>query len=139
MQLDLKPTQDPSSESEKELNSMSIYKSTVNLGLAVIIFLTLPLLASARPKTTNPEPEKKSIKLFDPAIVDGKTLSPGTYEVVIADNKSSFEQHGQTIVTAPCDWKMMDHKSPYNSATLSDSKVLQEIQFQGSNEALEIK
>jgi hypothetical protein len=117
---------------------MSIYKATRNLGLAAIIFLTLPLLASARPKTTNPETEKKSIQLFDPAIVDGKTLAPGTYQVMIADKKVSFEQRGQTVVTAPCDWKMMDHKSPYNSTTLSENKVLQEIQFQGSNEALEI-
>ncbi|HEX3376079.1 MAG TPA: hypothetical protein VHS29_04420 [Candidatus Acidoferrales bacterium] len=117
---------------------MSIYRTSLNLGLAAIVFFTLPLLASARPKTTNPEPEKKSIKLFDPAIVDGKTLAPGTYEIVIADKKASFELHGKTIVTAPCDWKMMEHKSPYNSSTLSDGKVLQEIQFQGSNEALEI-
>jgi hypothetical protein len=138
MQLDLKPTQAPSSESEKELKSMSIYKTILNSGIVTIVFFTLPLLASARPKTTNPETEKKSIQLFDAAIVDGKTLSPGTYHVVIADNKASFEQHGQTIVTAPCDWKMMDHKSPYNSTTLSQNKVLQEIEFQGSNQALEI-
>jgi hypothetical protein len=117
---------------------MSFYKITTNLGLAAIAFLALPLLASARPKTTNPETEKKTIQLNDPANVDGKTLAPGKYEVMIEGNKVSFEHSGEAVVTAPCDWKTMDHKSPYNSTTFSANRTIQEIQFEGSNQALEV-
>jgi hypothetical protein len=118
---------------------MSAHKISLNWGLSAIAFLALPLLVSARPKTTNPENEKKSLQLYENATVGGKTLSPGTYEVLIEGKKVSFERNGQTVVTAQCDWKTMDHKSPYDSATFSKNHVIQELNFQGSNQALEVE
>lgn len=118
---------------------MSVYKIIRNLVLPAIAFLAMPFLASARPNATNPQTEKKKIQLFDSATVDGKTLTPGKYEVLIEGNKVNFEHDGQTVVTAPCDWKTMDHKSAYDSTTFSKNRTIQEFQFEGSNQALEVR
>jgi hypothetical protein len=139
MSLDLEPAQEPSSESEKETIKMSIYKLAGSLSLSAIGFLALPLLASARPKATNTETEKKALELFEPASVDGKTLTPGRYEVLIEGKQVSFERNGEAVVTASCDWKTMDHKAPYDSTTFSKNHSIQELQFHGRDQALEVE
>lgn len=117
---------------------MSFYKITLNLSLSAIAFIAMPLLASAKPKPTNPAMEKKSIEVNQSATVDGKTLTPGTYEILIDGNKISFEHDGKTVVTAPCDWKSLTYKSPYDSTTYSKNGAIQEIEFAGRHQALEI-
>ncbi len=117
---------------------MLFYKMTRTAILCAVALMALPLLASARPKATNPQVEKKNIVLDDPATVNGKTLKPGKYEVVIDGNQVKFEQDGQTVVQAPCDWKTMPYKSAYDSTTYSAQHVLQELEFEGSNKALEV-
>ena len=76
---------------------------TALLGTAV--FLALPLLASSRPKPDNNQTETKSMQLYEPATVDGTTLAPGHYQVIIDGNKANFEHDGKPVATAPCDWK----------------------------------
>lgn len=100
--------------------------------------MALPLVASARPKPENTQMEKKSIQLDSPATVDGKTLRPGQYEVLIDGNQVKFEHNGQMEAEARGSWKTLKFKAPYDSMTLSANKTLQELQFAGSNEALEI-
>ena len=117
---------------------MLIYKVTRSAILCAVALLAIPLLASARPKSTNTQMEKKSIDLDRTASVDGKTLAPGKYEVLIEGNKVDFERNGQTVVTAPCDWKTLQYKSEYNSTTFSANHVLTELEFEGSKQALEI-
>jgi hypothetical protein len=117
---------------------MSLLRGTCTAILCGIAFIAAPLVASARPKTENSAVMKKSLQLDDRATVDGKTLTPGTYEVLIDGNKVSFERDGKTVVTAPCQWETMPNKSEYNSTTLSATKVLQELEFEGSNRALEV-
>ena len=118
---------------------MSAYKISGNLFLCAIVFMAMPLIASARPKTEGAQMEKKTIQLGDQATVDGKALAPGKYEVVIEGNKVRFEQDGRTVVTAPCDWKTLEFKPKFDSTTLSAHNVLQELQFEGSNQALEVR
>ncbi len=117
---------------------MLVHKVTRSAILFAVAFLAIPLLASARPKSANTQMEKKSIELDKTATVDGKTLTPGKYEVLIEGNKVSFERDGQTVVTAPCDWKTMRNKSEYNSKTFSANNVLLELDFEGSKQALEV-
>lgn len=117
---------------------MLIYKVTRSAILCAVALLAIPLLASARPKSENPQMEKKTIDLDRTATVDGKTLAPGKYEVLVEGDKVNFERDGKTVVTAPCDWKTMPYKSQYNSTTFSAKDVLQELEFAGSNQALEI-
>lgn len=106
--------------------------------LCAVVLLAMPLFASARPKSESTQMEKKTIQMDSQATVDGKTLMPGTYEVLIEGNKVSFEHNGDTVVTAPCDWKTLQFKSKYNSMTFSANHVLQELQFEGSNQALDV-
>ncbi len=106
--------------------------------LCGIALMAMPLVASARSGATSTKVEKKSFLLDDPATIDGKTLKPGKYEVVINGNKANFEVNGRTVVTASCNWKTMNFKAPYDSLSISSHKVLQEIQFEGSNKALEV-
>ena len=106
--------------------------------LCGVALAALPLLASARPKPDTSRTEKTSIQIDKPATVDGTTLARGQYEIVIEGNKATFEHNGQTVVTAPIDWKATTYKSPYDSVTYSSNRVLQEIQFAGSDEALEV-
>jgi hypothetical protein len=117
---------------------MFAYKITRTTILCTAAFMALPLFAAAKPKPASTQTEKKSVELSTAAIVDGKTLAPGKYEVLVEGNKAVFEHNGQTVVTAPCDWKTMAHKSPYDSVVTSSTNVLQEIDFQGSNQALEV-
>ena len=117
---------------------MSLFKAMGSAILCAAALLALPLLASARPKAVNTQVEKKNITLEDTAMVDGKTLAPGKYDLVIEGKKVSFERDGRTVLTAPCDWKTMPNKSAYNSVTFSSKEVLQEIEFEGSNQALEV-
>ncbi len=118
---------------------MSITKLTCTAILSAAALVALPVLASARPKPTNEtQIQKTSISLDSSAKVDGTTLAPGKYEVVIDGKKVSFERDDKTVVTAPCDWKTLQYKSQYNSTTLSANNQLQEIEFEGSNKALEV-
>ena len=105
--------------------------------VSVTLLMTLPLIAFARPKPTATQMEKKTVEIGKTVTVDGKTLAPGKYEVFIENNKAEFEQDGRTLLTARCQWKSLDSKSPYDS-TQTDKDVLQEIEFQGSKEALDI-
>lgn len=118
---------------------MLFYKVTRSAILCAVALLAIPLLASARPKSTNIQMEKKSIDLDRTATLDGKTLAPGKYEVLIEGNTVNFERDGRIVATAPCDWKTMQYKSQFDSTTLSAKNVLQELEFEGSNQALEIK
>jgi hypothetical protein len=106
--------------------------------LCAVVLFAVPMIASARPKSETTQVEKKTIDLDSQATVDGKTLTPGKYEVLIEGNKVSFERDGQSVVTAPCDWKTLPYKDPYNSTTFSAKNVLQELQFEGSNQALDV-
>jgi hypothetical protein len=117
---------------------MSIVTVSRNTFLCALAFLALPFLASARPKTENTQMEKKSMDLRSAATVDGKALQPGNYEVVIEGNQVRFEREGKTVVTAPCNWKGLGYKSPYDSVTFSASRQLQELDFAGSDQALEV-
>jgi len=117
---------------------MLTYKMIRGAILCAVALLALPLLASARPKSTNTQIEKKTIDLDRTAMVDGKALAPGKYEVLIEGNKVNFEQDGKTVATAPCDWKTLQNKSQYDSTTFSAQNVLQELEFEGSKQALEI-
>ena len=117
---------------------MLVYKVTRSAILCAVALLAIPLLATARPKSTNPRIEKKSIDLDRAATVDGKTLAPGKYEVLIEENMVNFERDGKTVITAQCDWKTLPYKSPYNSTTFSRKNALQELEFEGSKQALEI-
>jgi hypothetical protein len=118
---------------------MSAHKITRTTILCTAAFMAIPLFAAARPKPGSTQTEKKSIELSTAAVVDGKTLAPGKYEVLIeGGNKAVFEHNGQMVVTASCDWKTMPHKSPYDSLVTSSNNVLQEIDFQGSDQVLEV-
>lgn len=114
------------------------YHFARNAILCAVAFMAIPLFASARSKSETTQTEKKTIDLGSQATVDGKTLAPGKYEVLIEGNKVSFERDGQSVVTAPCDWKTLPFKAEYNSTTLSAKNVLQELQFEGSNRALDV-
>lgn len=116
---------------------MSISKWTCMAILCGIALLAAPLVASARPKTED-KPTKKSMQLDDRITVDGKTLMPGNYEVLINGSKVSFELDGKIVATAPCSWKTISNKSMYDSTTLSATNTLQEMEFAGSNQALEV-
>lgn len=116
----------------------SAWKTSLTGIVCGVAFLALPVLASARPKVEDSQIEKKTIQLDQSATVDGKTLQPGEYRVVIDGDKASFERDGKTIVTASCDWRMMNHRAPYSSETFSENSVLQELEFAGSNQALDL-
>lgn len=113
-------------------------KSTLIAIFCAVALTASPVLLSARPNSDTTKTEKKSIQINDQATVDGKTLSPGKYEVLIEGNKVSFERNGRTVVTAPCSWKTLPTKSQYDSTTFSTSRALQEIQFEGKDQALEV-
>lgn len=117
---------------------MSLYRVTCGAILCAFALIAMPALASAKPKTENPQMEKKTLKLENSATVDGKTLTPGEYEVLIEGNKVTFDRDGQTVVTAPCNWETLQFKPHYNSTTLSANHAIQELQFEGSNQALEV-
>lgn len=117
---------------------MSLYRVTCGAILCAFALIAIPVMASPKPKIENPQMEKKSLQLEDSATVDGKTLTPGTYEVLIDGNKVSFDRDGQTVVTAPCNWKTLQFKPHYNSTTISGNHAIQELQFEGSNQALEV-
>lgn len=117
---------------------MSSNRMNCTAFLCGIALMAMPVVASARSTAASTKVEKKSIQLDDPATIDGKALKPGKYEVLIKGDKVSFELDGQTVVTAPCDWKPLGFKAPYNSMSISSHKVLREIQFEGNNKALEV-
>lgn len=117
------------------MSAHKIFSTTI---LCTAAMMAIPLFAAARPKPASTQMEKKSIDLSTAAVVDGKTLAPGKYEVLIEGNKATFEHDHQTVVTASCDWKTMPQKSPYDSVVTSGNNVLQEIDFQGSNRVLEV-
>ena len=118
---------------------MSRNKEIRNAVLFTAAVLAGPLIASAKPKDADAQVKKEKIELFDHATVDGKELAPGGYEVIVEGQNVRFERNGHTLVTAPCDWKTLEHGAPYSSVTLSATKVIEEIQFQGSNRALEVR
>lgn len=117
---------------------MIMSKVTRNIIFIAAGLLAIPLFASARPKTENTQVEKKTIELGSQTKVDGTTLMPGKYEVPIDGNKVTFDQDGHTMATARCDWKTLDYKSHYDSTTLSKNHSITEIEFEGSNRALEV-
>lgn len=117
---------------------MIVSKVTRNVIFCAAALLAIPLVASARPKTENTQVEKKTVQLDTQTTVDGKTLAPGKYEVLIDGNKVSFDQDGRAVATARCDWKSLGHKSPYNSTTLSANRSITELEFAGSEQALEV-
>jgi len=104
--------------------SLSLNRVTCGAILCAFALISMPALISAKPKMENPQMEKKSLQLENSAKVDGKTLTPGQYEVVINGNKVSFEQDGHAVVTAPCNWKTLDFKAPYDATTISANHVI---------------
>jgi len=117
---------------------MSLYRVTCGAILSAFVLIAIPVMASPKPKAENPQMERKSLQLDSSATVDGKTLTPGRYEVLIEGNKVSFDHDGHTVATAPCNWKTLQFKPNYDSTTISANHVIQELQFEGSNQALEV-
>lgn len=122
------------------MNIKEILQHELSCGaiLCALALAAMPLVASARPTTEDQRVEKKTIQLNHAATVDGHTLKPGEYQVVVEGNKVRFEQNKMTVLTAPCDWRDMNYKPQYDSTTYSANNALKEIQFAGSSEALEV-
>lgn len=117
---------------------MILNKVTRNAIFGAAALIAIPLVASARPKSENKQVEKKTIQLDMQTTVDGKNLAPGKYEVLIHGNQVSFDRDGRTVATARCDWKTLGRKSDYDSTTLSANHSITELEFGGSNRALEV-
>ena len=117
---------------------MSNRKLTGSAVFCAVILFAIPLVASARPKADTTSMEKKSITLDSAASVDGKTLAPGNYNVLVEGKTVKFERDGKVVASAPCDWKALNFKAQYNSIELSAKNVVQELQFEGSSQALDI-
>ena len=117
---------------------MSVSKWTCTAILFATASLLAPVIASARPKAEDKPVVKKGLQLDDRATVDGKTLMPGDYKVLVNGNKVSLELDGKVVATASCAWKTTPNKSMYDSTALSASNSIQEMRFAGSNQALEV-
>lgn len=118
---------------------MAVYKMTCVAILSAFAFLALPQHSFASSKPENTQVEKKNMQLDDQTTVDGKTLLPGQYKVLVNGDKVTFEKDGQDVLTAPCQWKTLEFKAPYDAKLYSANHVLQELQFEGSNQALDVK
>jgi hypothetical protein len=105
------------------------------LSLSAIAFASVPAFArpSSRPSQT------KHWELSDDVIVNGTNLPAGRYNIVVDNGKAMFTRKGRILATANCDWKALDSKSDFDGIVTDDQNVLQEIDFDGSAQALELK
>lgn len=117
---------------------MPNFKVTGSAIFCAVALLAIPLLASAHPKADSAQVEKKSITLDNAATVDGTTLTPGSYNVLIEGKTVKFERDGKVVASAPCDWKALKFKAQYNGIELSAKNAVQELQFEGSKQALDV-
>src|SRR5215469_6417354 len=106
--------------------TMVVYKMTCVAILSAFAFLALPQHVLAGSKPENTQMEKKSIQLDNQTTVDGKTLMPGEYKVLINGDKVTFEKDGQDVLTARCQWKTLNFKAQQNAKVFSANHVLQE-------------
>jgi hypothetical protein len=115
---------------------MSFHRANL-LPIALSAFLLTPGLVLAQPKPKPASDQAKHVELLSDVQVDGKTLAAGKYDVTLENGTVSFQQHGQTVLSAPGDWKTLPNPAPYSGA-ITDNNVLKEFEFAGSNQALEI-
>lgn len=81
-------------------------------------------------------PSKLRVTIPESGSVEGNQLKPGDYTVIVKNHQATFKLGGRDVATVPCSWKQLNAKAQ-DSAVLTTSNAITELQFAGKREALD--
>lgn len=100
------------------------------------VLAILAALAFATPVMTRADGAKDSksasalIDLVNDAVVGGKQVKAGTYNVKASESKLTLLRDGKVVAESPIQWKDEQSKANYSSVIV-DAGALKEVHFRG--------
>lgn len=115
-------------------------RSRINNALTAFTLLALAMPLAAR---NSSEKDSKSVAsatvvVIDDAVVGGKQLKAGTYDVKATESSVKFLHDGKVVAVSPIEWKDEQSKQRNPSIT-TDSGSMKEVHFAGKARYAEIE
>jgi len=114
-------------------------RRVLTAAFVVLTALALVRLAAARNKTATDSKITiaTTVELLSPAMLAGKQLAPGTYEVKADDAKLTLKFKGKVVAEVPVQWKDEQGKAK-NSAVVVESDQIKELHFGGKTRFVQV-
>ena len=114
-------------------------RRVLTAAFVVLTALALVKPAAARNKmaTDSKITVATTIDLLSPAMLAGKQLAPGTYEVKANDTKLTLKLKGKVVAEVPVQWKDEQSKAKY-SAIVVESDQIKEFHFGGKTRFVQV-
>lgn len=100
--------------------------------LAVLAFLALatPAMTRADGAKNSKPTASATLDLVNDAVIGGKQVKPGTYDVKASESKLTLLRDGKVIAESAIQWKDEESKSTYSSIIV-ESGAVKEVHFKG--------
>ena len=110
--------------------------SCVLLSMLAILALAMPLAARSNGKDSKSK-ASATVELIKDAVIGGKPVKAGTYEVKANETKLTLSHDGKVVAESPIEWKDEQGKSTY-SAIVIDGGAVKEVHFNGKTRYAQI-
>jgi hypothetical protein len=114
-------------------------RRVLTVAFAVLAALAFVKPAEAGNKTTTDSKVTiaTTVDLLSPAMLAGKQLAPGTYEVKADDAKLTLKFKGKVVAEVPVQWKDEQGKAKY-SAVVTEGDKITEFHFGGKTRFVQV-
>lgn len=104
--------------------------------LALLLAVALPVIATPKDgmTLTGNILAKGTFNVADSKSLNGTTLPPGEYKVIVSGSQVSFLLKGKIVAQAPIEWK--DTERTDNNALVDESGSIREIRFKGKRRSV---
>jgi|SRR5579864_57941 hypothetical protein len=106
------------------------------LPMLAILALAMPLAARSNGKDSKSK-ASATVELVKDAVIGGKPVKAGTYEVKANETKLTLSHDGKVVAESPIEWKDEQAKSTY-SAIVVDGGAVKEVHFSGKTRYVQI-
>lgn len=115
---------------------MTRNRTSCVLPMLAILALAMPLAARSNGKDSKSK-ASATVELVKDAVVGGKQVKAGTYEVKANETKLTLSHDGKVVAESPIEWKDEQAKSTY-SAIVVDGGAVKEVHFSGKTRYVQI-
>jgi hypothetical protein len=114
-------------------------RSRISFALAMFaaLALAMPLAARSNDEKNSKPSASATMELAKSAVVGGKQIQAGTYDVKAKGSKLTLSHDGKVVAEAPIQWKDEQSKSMHSTVVV-DSGSLTEVHFPGKTQYAQV-
>lgn len=109
---------------------MSRIRTSHVLAILAVLVLAMPVATRADGAKDSKSTASATLDLINDAVVGGKQVKAGTYNVKASESKLTLIRDGKVVAESPIQWKDEQSKANYSSVIV-EAGTLKEVHFRG--------